>query len=557
MNKDKKMDIKHIQSRASGYVEYSHREATGIYSAAFQQLSKVKPKNLEDAILAEFLIAYKFKEELVEAFLDSKHRAKEYNQHWFFHIKNPKNSTFRGDNHSIGKYFSAYFDLSEQWELVPGVHIAWTDKIFPGASHDPYHNFLTSEQPFYDRRQEVEKIPRNTAVNIQTYEAYKNKYSLASQLKKAVDFFNNSANTYLEHIGVHSFRLPGHYLTDHFDAVVANEWGHEFLQWLAQNDKKQADQLRRGIFATGETFEGLYLYRLDKPMGKAQFCKEYLMVKDEYIERYDKTKETPTRRWFRSECNAGFWKDTLQTKYAEWKQTRQEAPKKVQKTETPPPPAATMPLPLKISETAQEERFLEKLTHGKWKYLDFSRELSKRAERKRNLSDYEWLDLSTGAKFAGGGDNLKEALLNTALAMKAHSLKSAWMYRHSYTQDAGSYKMTIHTWDFETLWNVGKEMYWVQYDEYNKAGDKFRFMVAPVIEVWPERTTNPGLSHGKSVADIARMHGVSKKVLERQLRLGIAEEMEHTDDPRVAKRISMDHLVEHPDYYDRLKKAGL
>lgn len=40
----------------------------------------------------------------------------------------------------------------------------------------------------------------------------------------------------------------------------------------------------------------------------------------------------------------------------------------------------------------------------------------------------------------------------------------------------------------------------------------------------------------------------------RQLKMGIEVEKEHTSDPEVAKRISMDHLCETPDYYSRLKR---
>lgn len=37
-----------------------------------------------------------------------------------------------------------------------------------------------------------------------------------------------------------------------------------------------------------------------------------------------------------------------------------------------------------------------------------------------------------------------------------------------------------------------------------------------------------------------------------QIKLGIAVEMEHTNDKRMAERISKDHLAEIPDYYTRL-----
>ena len=41
------------------------------------------------------------------------------------------------------------------------------------------------------------------------------------------------------------------------------------------------------------------------------------------------------------------------------------------------------------------------------------------------------------------------------------------------------------------------------------------------------------------------------------LRRGIEVELEHTSDRRVAMEIAMDHLVEDPDYYEKLTRAGL
>jgi len=39
----------------------------------------------------------------------------------------------------------------------------------------------------------------------------------------------------------------------------------------------------------------------------------------------------------------------------------------------------------------------------------------------------------------------------------------------------------------------------------------------------------------------------------RQLEMGIEHEMEHTDDPDLAREIAMDHLIEDPLYYDHLQ----
>jgi hypothetical protein len=43
----------------------------------------------------------------------------------------------------------------------------------------------------------------------------------------------------------------------------------------------------------------------------------------------------------------------------------------------------------------------------------------------------------------------------------------------------------------------------------------------------------------------------------RQLAMGVKVEMEHTDCPEIAKKISKAHLSERSDYYTVLKKVGL
>ena len=47
------------------------------------------------------------------------------------------------------------------------------------------------------------------------------------------------------------------------------------------------------------------------------------------------------------------------------------------------------------------------------------------------------------------------------------------------------------------------------------------------------------------------------KALLKQIKKGIEVEMEHTDDPKMALKIAMDHIKEDPKYYDKLTKAGL
>jgi hypothetical protein len=63
-----------------------------------------------------------------------------------------------------------------------------------------------------------------------------------------------------------------------------------------------------------------------------------------------------------------------------------------------------------------------------------------------------------------------------------------------------------------------------------------------------------GLSDGYTVEDIAKSHGVDYNHIVDQLMIGQEVEMEHTSDEKLAKKIAMDHLVENPDYYTKLKK---
>jgi len=42
-----------------------------------------------------------------------------------------------------------------------------------------------------------------------------------------------------------------------------------------------------------------------------------------------------------------------------------------------------------------------------------------------------------------------------------------------------------------------------------------------------------------------------------QLKIGIAVEMEHTNNKEISKQIALDHLTEHKDYYTKLIRAGL
>lgn len=62
-----------------------------------------------------------------------------------------------------------------------------------------------------------------------------------------------------------------------------------------------------------------------------------------------------------------------------------------------------------------------------------------------------------------------------------------------------------------------------------------------------------GLADDKTIQDIATLHGVTVEDIISQLEIGIEVEMEHTNNKDKATEIALDHLVEFPDYYDRLE----
>ena len=65
---------------------------------------------------------------------------------------------------------------------------------------------------------------------------------------------------------------------------------------------------------------------------------------------------------------------------------------------------------------------------------------------------------------------------------------------------------------------------------------------------------NEGLSDNLTPEDIAKKHNVSLDQINKQIKKGIGVEKEHTKDIKSRKRIAMDHLMEYPDYYDKLEK---
>lgn len=58
---------------------------------------------------------------------------------------------------------------------------------------------------------------------------------------------------------------------------------------------------------------------------------------------------------------------------------------------------------------------------------------------------------------------------------------------------------------------------------------------------------------GSQIGDAHATHAVDQG----ELRMGVEVEMEHTNDPRVAEEIALDHLAEDPRYYSKGRRKGM
>lgn len=88
--------------------------------------------------------------------------------------------------------------------------------------------------------------------------------------------------------------------------------------------------------------------------------------------------------------------------------------------------------------------------------------------------------------------------------------------------------------------------------EYQKALEMAKSMKGRFVS--EENKIKGGKADKLSVKDIADKFGVSVSEIEKQLRMGVKVESEHTNSQTTAKEIAMDHLSEMPDYYTRLDK---
>lgn len=77
----------------------------------------------------------------------------------------------------------------------------------------------------------------------------------------------------------------------------------------------------------------------------------------------------------------------------------------------------------------------------------------------------------------------------------------------------------------------------------------------PVHSKEKEKSSRKGSKPVMSVEEISNKHGVSPSVINKQLKMGIKVEGEHTTNKEDAEAIALQHLAEKPDYYTKLKKV--
>ena len=108
-------------------------------------------------------------------------------------------------------------------------------------------------------------------------------------------------------------------------------------------------------------------------------------------------------------------------------------------------------------------------------------------------------------------------------------------------KNAGSYVLPIKFLEDFKLANQEEKDFYNNYSNRNK--DTFE--------------KGGHLSKGKSLKQIAEMHNVSLAHINEQLAKGLEVEKEHFADFKERTRVAKDHLVENPNYYTILEKAGL
>jgi hypothetical protein len=63
-----------------------------------------------------------------------------------------------------------------------------------------------------------------------------------------------------------------------------------------------------------------------------------------------------------------------------------------------------------------------------------------------------------------------------------------------------------------------------------------------------------GKADGMTLEDIAKKHGINIDIIEREWKMGVKIEAEHSNDDDIKGEIARDHLAEFPTYYTFLEE---
>jgi hypothetical protein len=66
-----------------------------------------------------------------------------------------------------------------------------------------------------------------------------------------------------------------------------------------------------------------------------------------------------------------------------------------------------------------------------------------------------------------------------------------------------------------------------------------------------------GKADGKTLEDIAVIHNVKFEDIEKEYKVGLLVEVEHSSDPEKQGEVTRDHLIENPKYYTDLINGGI
>ena len=91
--------------------------------------------------------------------------------------------------------------------------------------------------------------------------------------------------------------------------------------------------------------------------------------------------------------------------------------------------------------------------------------------------------------------------------------------------------------------------------DYLESDDNLKENVSLVDQILSEMGCDCHMKPHKSPEEIAKKHKVQLSSIQKQLKMGIKVESEHTTDKNEAESIALQHLDELPNYYSKLKKV--